>query len=123
MLDESTDLTVTKQLLITVKYYHFSSKATRYRILDLIQLPDGKAETMLVAVWNLFQECVVDLNYCYGIGADGASVNQGEKGGFIKLFLNKLQLLDPKNVETKQQAVDSPYLVFFACSCSWIQRR
>ena len=99
MLDESTDLTVTKQLLITVKYYHFSSKATRYRILDLIPLPDGKAETMLVAVWNLFQECVVDLNFCYGIGADGARVNQGEKGGFIKLFLNKLQILDPEDVE------------------------
>ena len=92
MLDDTTDLTVTKQLLITVKYYHVSSKATRYRILDLIPLSDGQAETMLVAVWNLFQECGVDLNYCYGIGADGASVTQGQKGGFIKLFLNKLQL-------------------------------
>ena len=35
----------------------------------------------------------MDLDYCYGIGADGASVNQGEKGGFIRLFLEKLQSL------------------------------
>ena len=92
MLDESTDLTVTKQLLITVKYYHVGTKKTRTRILDLSAIPDGKAETMLNAVWGLFEACELDLCYCYGIGADGASVNQGSKRGFIRLFLNKLSL-------------------------------
>ena len=50
MLDESTDLTVTKQLLITVKYYHVDTKATRIRILDLLPIANGKATTMLQAV-------------------------------------------------------------------------
>ena len=48
MLDESTDLTVTKQLLITVKYYyHWSTKMIRIRVLDIIPIPNGLAETML----------------------------------------------------------------------------
>ena len=50
MLDESTDLTVTKQLLINVKYYHVDTKATRIRILDLLPIANGKATTMLQAV-------------------------------------------------------------------------
>ena len=91
MLDESTDLTVIKQLLITVKYYHIDTKATRIRVLDIIPIPNGKARTMLQVVLTLFRNCELDLDYCYGIGADGASVNQGAKGGFIRLFLENLQ--------------------------------
>ena len=82
MLHESTNLTVTKQLLITVKSNHISTKATLNRILELIPIPDGLPETMLGAVWNLFQEYAVDLNYCYGIGTGGAIVNQRKKRAY-----------------------------------------
>ena len=102
MLDESTDLTVTKQLLVTVKYYHVDTKTTRTRILDLTAIPNGQAETMLKAVSNLFKECALDLNYCYGVGADGASANQGKHGGFITLFLKKLALMQSENVEFEE---------------------
>ena len=61
---------------------------------------------MLKAVWSLFRECYLDLSYCYGIGADGASANQGQKGGFIKLFLDKLHLAGLNNFEYEHSAVD-----------------
>ena len=81
MLDESAALTVIKQLLITVKYYHVDTKATRIRVLDIIPIPNGKATTMLQVVLILFRNCDLDLDYCYGIGADGANVNQGVMAG------------------------------------------
>ena len=86
MLDESINLTVTKQLLITVKYYHISTKATLNRILELSPIRDGLPKTMVGAVWNLFQEYDLDLNYCYGIGAGGKRVNQGQKKGFYQVI-------------------------------------
>ncbi|XP_041377598.1 zinc finger protein 862-like [Gigantopelta aegis] len=85
MLDETTDVSVKKQLTVYARYIKDKTPVTKF--LQMIEMPDGKAETIYDRVTKFCNE--IELNYkdkLVAIGSDGASVMLGKKGGVVALF-------------------------------------
>ena len=79
MVDESTDVTITKKLVIYVKIVNQCH--TKTCILANIDIVDGRAETIYDTILNWAGERNISLNRCVGFGSDGASVMVGIRSG------------------------------------------
>ena len=55
-MDETTDVTVNKQLAIMVEFYDIDKSKTIVELLDLVQCDDGKAETLLKNLVSLLKQ-------------------------------------------------------------------
>ena len=92
MLDETTDVAVMKQLIVYGRYILDGTVQTRF--LQMVQIPDGTAVTIVEAVmkfcddWNL----EIKRKLC-GLGSDGASVMLGSRGGVATLLKQKVPFM------------------------------
>ena len=97
MIDESTDVTITKKLVVYAKIV--SHCRTKARFLTNIDIPDGRAETIYDALMSWTNEKKINLVHLVGFGSDGASVMVGSKSG----------------VATRMKALN-PFLVSVHCA-------
>lgn len=55
-MDETTDISVHKQLAIMVEFYDIGKSKTIVELLDLVQCEDGKAATLLQNLLSLLKQ-------------------------------------------------------------------
>ena len=79
LLDETTDITVTKRLSICVRYFYGGTAETSF--LGNVELPDGRAHTITAAVQKFLEDAGIDMSKCVSLATDGASVMTGHKSG------------------------------------------
>ena len=89
MVDESTDVTITKKLVIYVKIVNQCHTKTCF--LANIDIVDGRAETIYDTILNWAGERNISLDRCVGFGSDGASVMVGIRSGVA----TRLKTLNP----------------------------
>ena len=80
MVDESTDISVTKQLVLYGRYVSESGepRSTFLRIVDLV---DGTAERIEEAIRAYMTDKQLTFSRLMGFGSDGASVMTGRRAG------------------------------------------
>lgn len=98
ILDESTDISVTKLLGVIIRYFSNMSNSFVSRYLTLIELQSGTADGILQGIENAIRDFNLDFKKLCGIGVDNASVMTGVNNGvFMKLKqkynLSNLQLI------------------------------
>lgn len=81
IVDESTDISVTKNLIFYVRYWADDRLQTRF--LANVALPDGRAdaETIFNAILKRFNAADLSIDKMIGFGSDGASVMVGDTSG------------------------------------------
>ena len=79
LLDETTDITVTKRLSICVRYFYGGTAETSF--LGNVELPDGRVHTITAAVQKFLEDAGIDMSKCVSLATDGASVMTGHKSG------------------------------------------
>ncbi|XP_062239338.1 zinc finger protein 862-like [Platichthys flesus] len=84
-IDESTDISVLKQLDIHVRYTDKEGQLF-CQFLDLVSIPDGMARTIAEAVKEVIIEKGIPQDRIYGLGTDGAAVMTGKHNGTAKLL-------------------------------------
>ena len=121
MVDETTDVAVLKQLTIMVRYLKRNAKPElKTHFLRLIDLPDGKADTIMTALLTFLTEMEVPVRKLAGLGSDGASVMVGRKTGVA----TQLRAINPELINvhciahrlalaSAQAANAIPYLMKF----------
>ncbi|XP_046546804.1 zinc finger protein 862-like [Haliotis rubra] len=120
LIDESTDISVTKKLLIYTRSLN-SEFDVETNFLANVQIPDGKATTLLETVKKTLQDRSIPMSKIIAVGSDGAAVMTGRKNGFVAL-LNKESTVPVIGVHciahrlalvTSQAAENVPYLKKF----------
>ena len=76
MCNESTDASVTKQLIV----FTHSNHGVRYRYLHTLEIPDGQAETIESTFLASLQEYGIGIEKIAGFGSDGANAMVGCRG-------------------------------------------
>ena len=84
MVDESTDASILKQLVIYGKVVVEGKLKTRY--LRIIDIEDGKATTIVEAITSYLHYSRLDFHHLSSFGSDGASVMTGCHAGVATLL-------------------------------------
>lgn len=84
IIDETTDITVQKSLILIVRYW--DDGCIKDRILDLIEISDGLADTIFTAIKNLFDKNEIPYNNILAFAADGAAAMMGALSGVQTKF-------------------------------------
>ena len=79
MVDESTDVSVQKQLVLYGRTVVEGKLSTRF--LKVVNLPDGKACTITQALITYFESVELSIDSLSSFGSDGASVMTGRHSG------------------------------------------
>ena len=79
MCDESTDISIKKELIQFGRILFNGESETHF--LKLIQLPDGKAEIIEEAIIAYLQKAGIHMSAITSFGSDGASVMVGSSSG------------------------------------------
>ncbi len=91
-VDETTDVSVTKELIVYSRYLVGGEVITSF--LKIMGLFNGTAVTIADAVSKLCTDLNLDMLHCFcGLGSDGASVMLGRKGGVSKILRDKVPFL------------------------------
>ena len=83
-VDETIDVTITKQLIVYCCYIVEGEVKTSF--LCIAELPNGLAVTISEKILQICSELQLDLNKFCGLGSDGASVMLGIRGGVSTLL-------------------------------------
>lgn len=87
VVDESTDLSVHKKLVIYIRYVCPKSHNVKSKLIGDIRIQDGTAETIVMEIKNKLKGVGLETVNLVGLGSDGASVMFGKKGGVgVKLL-------------------------------------
>ena len=79
IVDESTDISITKKLVLYARVVKDGRVTTLF--LKNIEIPDGKAETIMEAINLWVTDNQIGFQKCVGFGSDGANVMVGRKTG------------------------------------------
>ena len=77
LLDESTDIRVSKRLSLCVRYVKGGNAVSNF--LTNLKIPDGRAHTIVKATMHFLESAGVDMTKCVSLATDGASVMLGKK--------------------------------------------
>ncbi|XP_054588645.2 zinc finger protein 862 [Nothobranchius furzeri] len=91
-IDESTDVFVTRQLDLHVRYMDAEGKLYS-QFLGLVALSDGKANTIVAALNEVLVKKKVPTEKLFGLGTDGAAVMTGRLSGVAKQMQDSLPWL------------------------------
>ncbi|XP_078590444.1 zinc finger protein 862-like [Branchiostoma floridae x Branchiostoma japonicum] len=80
LIDETTDISVTKQLIIFGRYLT-KKHEVRTSYLGILDIPDGKADTIVNKLKEFLRSIGADLTKMAGFGSDGAAVMVGRRSG------------------------------------------
>ncbi|XP_069378935.1 zinc finger protein 862-like [Paralichthys olivaceus] len=86
-IDESTDISVQKQLDIHIRYTDHEGQLF-CQFLDLVPIPDGTAATIAKAVKEVMIKKEIPQDRIFGLGTDGAAVMTGKQNGTAKLLMD-----------------------------------
>ena len=118
MCDESTDISVTKELILYARIIAGGEVSTHF--LKLIHIQDGKAETIEKALISFLDETNIPISNVTAFGSDGANVMVGRVSGVAtRLKRHNPQILSIHCINhrlalgTSQAAAEVPYLVKF----------
>lgn len=100
LIDESTDVSVSKLLCLCVKFYSFTENVLKTEFLALLQITSATGESIFKAITDFFAKINVDLANCIGFSSDGASNVCGAHNSVLSRL---------KNV--------SPGIIFIKCTC------
>ena len=103
LIDESTDITVTKLLGVVMRYFSKSLERIVSTHLGLVNVEDGCAQSIVNAIKQLLHSMKLNTNKLLGIGVDNAS---GLNNGVYQLAKREFHL---------------PCLVMVRCVCHSIQ--
>ena len=91
-IDETTDVSITKQLIVYARYLVGGSVKTSF--VRIVELPDGTAKSITESLCVLCSELNLDMaNRFCGLGSDGASVMLGIRGGVATLLKDRVPFL------------------------------
>lgn len=130
IIDESTDISVTKYMCVCVKYYSRLKHQVMTHFLGLIELEYSTAECLSEKLKLFLCELNLDKQYLIGLGTDGASALCGKHNSVFKLFKDEvpnLQLVrcicHSLNNAASKSAEELPASVEFLCReiYSWFQ--
>ena len=79
LTDESTDISVKKQLVLVARY--LSGKQVKTAFVEISDIPDGTANTITQAIHSFMAKRSLDINHLRGFATDGASVMVGRHSG------------------------------------------
>ena len=96
MIDESTDLSMEKHLIVYVKYLVKGVSCTSF--LALIKLSSCDSNVIYNVLVSYLKTCKVDVSKIYGFGSDGAAVMTGKNSGVATRLLS-----------------DNPYMLAMHC--------
>ena len=118
MCDESTDISVTKELILYARIIACKKVSTHF--LKLIDIPDGKAETIETALISYLDQTNIPISSITVFSSDGANVMVGRISGVaarLKCHNPQILLIHCINhclaLGTLQAAAEVPYLVKF----------
>ncbi|KAL0830039.1 hypothetical protein ABMA28_003497 [Loxostege sticticalis] len=86
LIDESTDVSVSKLLGVTVRYYSLSLKKIVSTFLGLVELEDGTANGIVNGLKLLLSGLNLNIKNIIGIGTDNATVMTGTTNGVHQLL-------------------------------------
>lgn len=78
IVDESTDVSCTKELAVVARFFSRSEKDFLTAFLGLVPVTDASAEGLFSELKALLDACKLNIKCCVGIGTDGASVMCGQ---------------------------------------------
>ena len=120
IIDESTDLSVHKKLVVYIRYVCPTDLDVKTKLLGNIRIPDGTANTIVTEVINTLKTFGLQTVNLVGLGSDGASVMFGKKGGVgVQLQKDAPMLVHVHCVAHRlslacaDAAKDFPYLMSF----------
>ena len=87
MIDESTDVSVLKQLVLYCRTVVRGTLKTRY--LKIMDIEDGKAVSIMGAIGKVFELFKLEFSNLSSFGSDGTSVMTGHQGGVATLLRDK----------------------------------
>lgn len=87
LIDETTDITISKRLSICVRYLDAGTPQTSF--LGNVELPDGRAHTITEALNEFLKGSAINTEKCISLATDGASVMMGHKSGVGVQFKSK----------------------------------
>ena len=118
MCDESTDISVTKELILNARIIAGGKVSAHF--LKLIHILDGKAETIEKALLSFLDETNIPMSNITAFGSDGANVMVGRVSGVAaRLKRHNPQILSIHCINhrlalgTLRAAAEVPYLVKF----------
>lgn len=86
LCDETTDITVLKQLILYIKFLDVKNKKSDVRFLSITPIPNGTAVTIFDTIKSEILKYNIDKKKIVGLGSDGAAVMIGEHNGVAKLL-------------------------------------
>lgn len=86
IVDESTDITMQKQLCVVVRYYNASLKHIVTNFIAMIIIENGTADTIFDAIVNYRQAHNIPIERCIGLATDGCISMVGCNHSLIKNF-------------------------------------
>ena len=119
MTDESTDISVIKQLVLVARYILPTGDVTT-RFVAIDDLSDGKAETIEATMMRIIHQKSIDVTKLRAFGSDGAPVMTGARSGVAKRLTDRFPKLLSIHCVNHRLALsaahvadDIPYLVRF----------
>ncbi|KAM5180722.1 zinc finger protein 862-like [Mantella aurantiaca] len=89
LCDETTDISVLKQLIIYIKYVCNVTREVRISFVSTHNMIDGKAETITNTLVESMDTLGLKIANLVGLGSDGAAVMIGKQKGVAKLLKDK----------------------------------
>lgn len=118
IVDETTDITTTLELIIYIRYICDSKSKTVFA--RLISIPDGKADTIKSAICKFLEDNRIPLKNMVAFGSDGAAVMVGNKNGVAAQLRSEVPYLLSNHcvahrlaLASAQAASEIPYLKKF----------
>ena len=96
MADETTDIAVTKELILYARYIAPSATpqcCVCSSFLRVSELSDGKADNITTSILELLTSLDLSINKVTGFGSDGASVMVGQRAGVATLLKENPQIV------------------------------
>lgn len=131
MLDESTHVSTTKQLCVSVRFHNSKTNCISNTFLDLKKVANGAAEVMHQCVMDILSDHGLSLKDCVGIATDGANSMCGEHNSLwsrlregnpdlilVKCMCHSLDLVAAKSMQTMPPVLEYvvPRIAQLLCS-------
>ncbi|CAI5669915.1 unnamed protein product [Oreochromis niloticus] len=94
LLDESTDISVSKYLGVVIRYFSNTKQTIVSTFLGLVELEGGDARSIARLVVGFLEKCCLKKDNLLGIGTDNASVMIGINNGVHKVLKEEYGLKD-----------------------------
>lgn len=91
LIDESTEISVTKLLGVTVRYYSRELGKIVATFLAIAELEDGTALSIVSAIKQVLCDVQLDPENLLGVGVDNANVNVGINNGVCEMLKKDLE--------------------------------